>query len=234
MIRWLYCGDFIIGWPQKWASKWYQHHISELVAASLRDAWACKHCKPTNLGARHFAPCWICPEVKLDPLFAQVLQSQRRQQLGFLPQWSVRLESTTWHDSHLSYDRPHGRLLGACWGSASILWCAQLRLGQATASGVLVQDKLDQFCGTVMVSFSASPGEKMGLLWMIQTIDWYWLLVAGLEHLFFFHILGTITPTDFFFFFRRGWNHQPHCMIVATLYTFRFSNKKGMYKSKYI
>ena len=120
MIRWLYCGDFIIGWPQKWASKWYQHHISELVAASLRDAWACKHCKPTNLGARHFAPCWICPEVKLDPLFAQVLQSQRRQQLGFLPQWSVRLESTTWHDSHLSYDRPHGRLLGACWGSASI------------------------------------------------------------------------------------------------------------------
>ena len=62
--------------------------------------------------------------MKLDPLFAQVLQSQRRQQLGFLPQWpqwsSVRLESTTWHDSHLSYDRPHGRLMGVCWGSASI------------------------------------------------------------------------------------------------------------------
>ena len=33
-------------------------------------------------------------------------------------------------------------------------------------------------------------------------------LVGGLEHVYFFHILGIITPTDFHVF-QRGWNHQP-------------------------
>ena len=31
-------------------------------------------------------------------------------------------------------------------------------------------------------------------------------LVGGLEH-FFSHMLGIVTPTDYFF--QRGWNHQP-------------------------
>jgi len=33
-------------------------------------------------------------------------------------------------------------------------------------------------------------------------------LVGGLEHFWFFHILGIIISTDFHIF-QRGWNHQP-------------------------
>jgi hypothetical protein len=32
-------------------------------------------------------------------------------------------------------------------------------------------------------------------------------MVGGLEHGFFFHILGIVTPTDFHIF-QRDWNHQ--------------------------
>ena len=38
----------------------------------------------------------------------------------------------------------------------------------------------------------------------------YDFLFGGLEHVLFFRILGIVTPTDYiYFFFQRGWNHQP-------------------------
>ena len=40
-----------------------------------------------------------------------------------------------------------------------------------------------------------------------KLITWYHLiLVGGLEHVLFFHILGIIIPTNMF---QRGWSHQP-------------------------
>ena len=38
------------------------------------------------------------------------------------------------------------------------------------------------------------------------------MLVGGLDHFLFFHILGIITPTDFHIF-QRDWNHQPECVL---------------------
>ena len=51
------------------------------------------------------------------------------------------------------------------------------------------------------------------------------LLVGGLDHFLFFHILGIIIiPTDFHIF-QRGWNHQPDLVfklrswvVISTLY----------------
>ena len=43
----------------------------------------------------------------------------------------------------------------------------------------------------------------------ISMVIIYTYLVGGLEHQFFFHILGMMIPTDFHIF-QRGWNHQPY------------------------
>ena len=46
------------------------------------------------------------------------------------------------------------------------------------------------------------------------SVDWLSIiiLVGGLEHFIFFHILGTIIP---FNVFQRGWNHQPETIHVG-------------------
>ena len=41
-------------------------------------------------------------------------------------------------------------------------------------------------------------------------------LVGSLEHFLFFHILGIIIPTDYFF--QRGWNHQPGVCVCVVLF----------------
>ena len=45
---------------------------------------------------------------------------------------------------------------------------------------------------------------------------WITMLVGGLEHFLFFHILGMIIPTDFHIF-HRGWNQQSVWYIIGDL-----------------
>ena len=45
-------------------------------------------------------------------------------------------------------------------------------------------------------------------------------LVGGLEHVLFFHILGTIIPIDFHIF-QRGSNHQPDIWGVPKMYHYQ-------------
>ena len=51
-------------------------------------------------------------------------------------------------------------------------------------------------------------GHKSHIKW------WKLLLVGGLEHVLFFHILGIIIPTDYCNIFQRGWKHQPGLLLV--------------------
>ena len=52
--------------------------------------------------------------------------------------------------------------------------------------------------------------------WYVPSYPCYYL-IGGLEHVSFFHILGTIIPTDFHIF-RRGWNHQPVISTIGLLH----------------
>ena len=50
------------------------------------------------------------------------------------------------------------------------------------------------------------------------------ILVGGLEHFLFFHLLGIIIiPTDFHIF-QRGWNHQPEYIYIYTYPIVRLCN----------
>ena len=65
-------------------------------------------------------------------------------------------------------------------------------------------------CDTCRTGLSADRwmALKSCLLQTKWACDWSIILVGGLEHFFFFHILGIIIPTDFHIF-QRDWNHQP-------------------------
>ena len=49
-----------------------------------------------------------------------------------------------------------------------------------------------------------------------------WILVGGLEHFSFFHILGIIIPTDELIFF-RGVGQPPGCLLVGVFQVLQFS-----------
>ena len=52
-------------------------------------------------------------------------------------------------------------------------------------------------------------------------------LVGSLEHFLFFHILGIIIPTDYFF--QRGWNHQPGvCVLFCSIHPTWFGGLKRL------
>ena len=58
------------------------------------------------------------------------------------------------------------------------------------------------------------PGVSLGSLQI--TNQWFVILVGGLEHILFSHILGIIIPIDFHIF-QGGWNHKPgypHVIIL--------------------
>ena len=53
--------------------------------------------------------------------------------------------------------------------------------------------------------------------WIIRIYTDFHMLVGGLEHFLFFHILRTIIPTDFHIF-QMGWNHQPVWIFVGMVF----------------
>ena len=53
------------------------------------------------------------------------------------------------------------------------------------------------------------------LLIQINGLSSHSYLIGGLEHFLFFHILGTIIPSDFHIFQRGRLNHQPDIVTMG-------------------
>ena len=129
-------------------------------------------------------------------------------------------------------------LLGVCWGFAGGQHPFVVRIAEAWTSHSF-RSSCPKQTWSVMRHGDGQlfriPGWEDGIT--VNDTDNWLILIAGCWFGTFvlFPYIGNNNPNWLIFFlFRRGWNHQPDCMIVAKLYTFGFSNKKGMYKSKHI